>query len=542
MATNALPSNERFLDVNNEPQKPLGPIEGYELKPLLSLKEAVETLQSIIPSIQSYVWSTLGNCEEQPKDGLSIDESGAIHLYTTECLHRQLNAVLRSAKRQHLIPYFSYLKLLLTALWKLTDFKGVVWRGVKGDLKVEYSPKTQFFWWGLSSCTKHINILQSEEFLGETGARTLFSIECYNGKLIQNHSCFPDECEVLLLPCSYFEVIGNIEQNNNLRIIPLRQIEPPCVMIQSPCNFPPPTTELQSPSSTESMTDSLSHVSVVSTLPPFTTKPKKDVSTLMNLNVLKQKPTLSMSINRDCSSMDGNEKYLVYCPKRSLSLLNEQGNEKLHIRRDYEVWDICWASYLSQFLILSPTVLYLLDITASKTQQIKGFSQPMWSCTCYEETFIVSSCSEAALIEEYSLSNWKPKRTYHPPLSCQENQYIRCIRFSSSGTHLGVMLSDKNHPNYRLVFELRGSNDMNVLQVTDIGVDRNCWLLSLPNRQFLVNTLKSKKFYLLDSNGQLKETIPYDAKQIWSTASFNGTFLLIQTEDPSELRFYDITR
>ncbi|CAF1317761.1 unnamed protein product, partial [Rotaria sordida] len=35
-------------------------------------------------------------------------------------------------------------------------------------------------WWGLSSCTTALTVLQSEQFLGQTGDRTLFMIECIN--------------------------------------------------------------------------------------------------------------------------------------------------------------------------------------------------------------------------------------------------------------------------------------------------------------------------------------------------------------------------
>ncbi|CAF0947664.1 unnamed protein product [Adineta steineri] len=229
---NSIPS-ERFLDATSEPQRRLSPIHDYELKPLVSLEEAVRPFESLIPNIQAYVWTATGNCE-QPKDGLTPDESAAVYLYTMQCMYRQLNTLLRSENRQQLVPYFSYLKLFLTALWKLNDVYDLVFRGVKANVSDDYPKGKKFAWWGLSSTTTSLDVLQKDTFLGESGPRTLFNIQCFNGKMIQNHSQFPLENEVVLLPCSYFEVMGNMKQGADLRIIHLKQIEPPVVLIQPP--------------------------------------------------------------------------------------------------------------------------------------------------------------------------------------------------------------------------------------------------------------------------------------------------------------------
>ncbi len=53
----------------------------------------------------------------------------------------------------------------------------------------------------VSFCTTNSEVLKFEEFLDENGLRTMFSIECINGKSIINHSYYKDkEQEVLLLP------------------------------------------------------------------------------------------------------------------------------------------------------------------------------------------------------------------------------------------------------------------------------------------------------------------------------------------------------
>ncbi|CAF0728027.1 unnamed protein product [Adineta steineri] len=78
----------------------------------------------------------------EPEDELSQDESASIHLYTMEwkvhdnSLYAMLNRTLRLADRRKLQPWFRYLKLFLTAFFRLPPSKyGTVWRGIPEDLK-----------------------------------------------------------------------------------------------------------------------------------------------------------------------------------------------------------------------------------------------------------------------------------------------------------------------------------------------------------------------------------------------------------------------
>ncbi len=47
-----------------------------------------------------------------------------------------------------------------------------VYRGIKLDLSEEYIDGTTIIWWGFSSCTRALNVLQLEQFLGKRGTRT----------------------------------------------------------------------------------------------------------------------------------------------------------------------------------------------------------------------------------------------------------------------------------------------------------------------------------------------------------------------------------
>lgn len=111
--------NHRFLDVAEEPQRMLLPIEGYEKMPLVSLQEAVDPLVGLLPDSERKAWIAKSNCE------MPADESASICLDSMEweprdeCLYLALNATLRDRSREKLKPWFLYLKLLLTALARL---------------------------------------------------------------------------------------------------------------------------------------------------------------------------------------------------------------------------------------------------------------------------------------------------------------------------------------------------------------------------------------------------------------------------------------
>ncbi|CAF1118820.1 unnamed protein product [Adineta steineri] len=232
----------RVSDIAKEPQKMLMPIRGYEKMPIVPLEEAVTPLISILPEIQDYAYVAKQRCESVPPDNLTQDESASIMLYSMEwephdeCLYFALNATLRTEDRRKLKPWFSYLKLILTALEKLPSTLRSVFRGVNLDLSKQYTKEKSFVWWGFSSCTTSIEVLQNEQFLGKTGQRTLFTIECDSGKDISRHSYFQSEKEVLLLAARQFIVVGCLRPAPGLHMIQLKETKPPITLLQPVTN------------------------------------------------------------------------------------------------------------------------------------------------------------------------------------------------------------------------------------------------------------------------------------------------------------------
>ncbi|CAF0958663.1 unnamed protein product [Rotaria sordida] len=209
---------QRFSDIAGEPCRMLMPIQGYEKKPLVSLEDAVEPIVSYVPDVKRMAYIAKMKCAELSPGGLPMDRAASITLYSMEwepqdeCLYYILNQTLRNENRQKLKPWFLYLRLILTALAQLPSSVRNVYRGVKRDMRKEYPEGKTFVWWGFSSCTSKINVLQNEQFLGTTGPRTFFTIECNSGKDIRKYSCFKAEGEILLPAARQFKVEACLSQ------------------------------------------------------------------------------------------------------------------------------------------------------------------------------------------------------------------------------------------------------------------------------------------------------------------------------------------
>ena len=229
----------RVSDIKSEPLEMHMPIRGFEKMPIVSLEETVEPLVSILPEIQDYAFVAKQRVKPIPDDGLTKDESASIILYSMEwepheeCLYHALNTTLRSEDRRKLKPWFSYLKLVLTALARLPSFPRTVYRGVKLDLSQEYLRGKTFIWWGFSSCTAAIEVLENDQFLGTTGERTLFTIECESGKDISGHSYYKSEKEILLIAARQFIVESTLRPAPGLHMIQLKETKSPIALIST---------------------------------------------------------------------------------------------------------------------------------------------------------------------------------------------------------------------------------------------------------------------------------------------------------------------
>jgi hypothetical protein len=222
----------RLSDLAEEPRRILPPIEGFDNMPLVPLEEAVEPLVKHVHDIKHQASISKKDCKQPPADGLTIDESAAIRLYTMtwspydQCLYFVLNKTLRDEDRNRLKVWFPYLKLIISSLRKIPSIPYRLFRGVKLDLSQEHPKGEETIWWAFSSCTNSMAVLEKPTFMGKTGIRTLFKIDCYSAKDIHQHSRYPTENEWVLLPATLFQIVESSDVGHGLHIIHLKEIEP----------------------------------------------------------------------------------------------------------------------------------------------------------------------------------------------------------------------------------------------------------------------------------------------------------------------------
>jgi len=209
------------------------PIYGCMDKPLMSLKKACRRLKGIVSHIDKIAGCAMiaaaHKCKGKDKNGLSVDERGAIKMYTQESpFYHALNKTLRLKDRTKIVPFFAYLKLLLTALAKLPRVKGSFWRGIKRDLHKLFEDKLKnaekHYFWSFKSATLKLKTLENPMFLGKSGHRTLLNIRGFSGVKIEDHSTLKSEAEVLFSPGCCFTVSGVLNAAPDLWIVELTEL------------------------------------------------------------------------------------------------------------------------------------------------------------------------------------------------------------------------------------------------------------------------------------------------------------------------------
>ena len=72
---------------------------------------------------------------------------------------RELNKALRDEKRDQIKPFFPYLKLLFSALYKIPLRKLTLFRGEKRAVDLDSVKKDlSYVWWSITSCSVELEV------------------------------------------------------------------------------------------------------------------------------------------------------------------------------------------------------------------------------------------------------------------------------------------------------------------------------------------------------------------------------------------------
>jgi predicted DNA-binding WGR domain protein len=148
---------------------------------------------------------------------------GAIMLYTSNAIYKDLNKVLRDENRRGVKKYFNYLRMFFEAIDSLPKKKVTLWRGISANLYDQYkTPGTQIVWWGVSSCTSEKSV--AEGFMHGCGGDCSFlTIDTETATDISDLSFYSSEKESLLAPGTKLEVIS-CEKKGKTTYIHLKEV------------------------------------------------------------------------------------------------------------------------------------------------------------------------------------------------------------------------------------------------------------------------------------------------------------------------------
>lgn len=219
----------------------LSAISGINTAELMSLPDAVA--QTGIKGLRANVTVAMVMAENKLADDqelsqpqwqtLTQDEIAAINLYTQESeFYSKLNAVLRNRDRKLIKPFLPYLRLLVQGLLKLPARSKTVFRGVKLNVADKFRPGRKHIWWAVSSTSSTVAVLNSTQFCGMDGDRTIFSIEMQHGRDIAPFSAIESEEEIVLMLGTQLQVCGVVGLGHGLHLVQLKEHAQPLVMTQ----------------------------------------------------------------------------------------------------------------------------------------------------------------------------------------------------------------------------------------------------------------------------------------------------------------------
>lgn len=164
------------------------------------------------------------------RDGELLNEAqiAAVNLYTHHTvLHRIVNQRLRAAQDGQLVPgqlapLMPYIKLLLSALYRLPPVDKLIYRGVQADMGHKLQRGTETTWWAFSSASEDLEVIQ--RFVGKERRRVLFHIQAETAVNIGAYSEYPNEAELLVLPGTTFSVGAVANLGGGVMLVTLKEM------------------------------------------------------------------------------------------------------------------------------------------------------------------------------------------------------------------------------------------------------------------------------------------------------------------------------
>jgi hypothetical protein len=196
-----------------------------------------------------------------------------------------------------------------------------------------------------------------------------------------------------------------------------------------------------------------------------------------------------------------------------------------------DIADLCWSSATGIFIVLTRTQLFTLSPNRKIPIVIPNVrptdNRLFCSCACNGDKFLLCYTDPGSSLEEWCTTNWRQGRCWNSPQSCNEREKIMCIRFTQSGTFMGITLDVTS---MMTRFEVRDPQTMSCVWSREILAPSCIGIISFTDTVWLIGVFNYHKIYLVDKSDnrvqEIKMTSPSKSSLRGMTLVDQGTVVV----------------
>jgi hypothetical protein len=222
-----------------------------------------------------------------------------------------------------------------------------------------------------------------------------------------------------------------------------------------------------------------------------------------------------------------NEKYLLVHQPPNLSLIDRHFTiiKETPWTHD-DIWDMCWSSALSRFVLVTNKDVLTLDQNTMTITRCPISSDVEWSRgTCSDSALFLLTQGLGSSIYEYKLPpSSKGGKERHPPETCDECEYIFDLKSNQKSLAMVIFNTETN----KTRLDLRSSINLECLWSVDVGQGFRCSLLH--GEQWMVVDALSRRLFHISNNGKLLKAEKY-GYQPWNIFQWGKYIIGIRTAE-----------
>lgn len=212
-------------------------------------------------------------------------------------------------------------------------------------------------------------------------------------------------------------------------------------------------------------------------------------------------------------AITADDQFLLIHRERNLCLIDKEMNIVKQVLWEHgSIWDMCWASSISRFIILQNDNIFLFDEKTMIIENIETIEKRKWfSCTCSNTSLFLSTDVWGPSVLELKLSpSVSIVKEWKSPVTCSKDERIDGMVYKNNMCAMVIM----NNVQKLLRLELRSCETLDRIWSLPLDIKINQKIVfrccSLPCDEWMVMDYETKRLLHVTKDGKLKTTIPYN--------------------------------